>query len=259
MSVGPLLAAAGSTVLLWPRPAVFRRLPRRRSRAWALSGIDPIWAVAAFPLLVGVAVGAATAVSAGLVAATVIGVHRRSVRRAAQDFRDEQVRHALSVMIAEMSVGAPIVHACRVAADELSRDGPSDVAGELARMAARAELGGDPVDGAAAGLDRLAAAWAASAGRGLPMIDLMRSLRADLAVRAEHASRTRAGLAGPRATATVLAMLPLLGIALGQAMGAAPLAVLLRPGVGGILLVIGTGLAVAGVWWTVAITEKVMR
>ncbi|QRY64826.1 type II secretion system F family protein [Gordonia sp. PDNC005] len=217
-----------------------------------------MWAVAGSPLLVGAVAGAAPAVASVLVAATVIGVRRRSVRSAAQELRDAQVRRALSVMIAEMSVGAPIVHACRSASDELSRDGPSDVASELARMAARAELGGDPVDGAA-GLERLAAAWAASAGRGLPMIDLMQSLRADLAARAEHASRTRAGLAGPRATAAVLAMLPLLGVALGQAMGAEPLAVLLRPGVGGILLVIGTALAVAGVWWTAAITEKVMR
>ncbi|MDR2280993.1 MAG: type II secretion system F family protein [Gordonia sp. (in: high G+C Gram-positive bacteria)] len=219
--------------------------------------VDPIWAVAGAPLLVGAGAGAAPAVASVLVAATVIGVRRRSVRRTAQELRDTQVRRALSVMIAEMSVGAPVVHACRSAADEISRDGPSEVARELARMAARAELGGEPVDGSA-GLDRLAAAWAASAGRGLPMIDLMQSLRADLAARAEHASRTRAGLAGPRATATVLAMLPLLGVALGQAMGAEPLAVLLRPGVGGILLVIGTGLAVSGVWWTVAITEKVM-
>ncbi len=258
MSLGPLLAAAGAVVLLWPRPAVLRRLPGQRGLSIDVRAVDPMWAVGVSPLLIGLAVGAAPAVATALVAATVIGVRRRSVRRAAQDVRDSQVRRALSVMIAEMSVGAPIVHACRSASDELSRDGPSDVGSELARMAARAELGGDPVDGAA-GLDRLAAAWAASAGRGLPMIDLMQSLRADLAARAEHASRTRAGLAGTRATATVLAMLPLLGVALGQAMGAEPLAVLLRPGVGGILLVIGTGLAVAGVWWTVAITDKVMR
>ncbi|GEE01458.1 hypothetical protein nbrc107696_19040 [Gordonia spumicola] len=255
MSVAPLLAAVGAAVLLWPRPAVFRRLPATVRRPY---DVDPAWMIAAVPVVALSVAGPAPALAAGLVAATVIGVRRRAARRSAADRRDALVRRALSVMIAEMSVGAPIVHACRSAADELARDGPSAVADELARMAARAELGGDPVDGAA-GLDRLASAWAASSGRGLPMIDLMQSLRADLTARAEHRSRTTAGLAGPRATATVLALLPVLGIGLGQAMGARPLAVLVGPGVGGILLVVGTGLAVAGVWWTIAITDKVLR
>ncbi|ETT28360.1 hypothetical protein RR21198_6032, partial [Rhodococcus rhodochrous ATCC 21198] len=70
-------------------------------------------------------------------------------------------------------------------------------------------------------------------------------------------SRTEAGLAGARATATVLAALPALGVALGQMMGAAPVTVLLGDGLGGVLLVVGTVLACAGLLWTDRIATRV--
>ena len=57
----------------------------------------------------------------------------------------------------------------------------------------------------------------------------------------------------------MLAGLPLLGIALGQATGARPIQVLLGGGLGGMLLVIGTALVAAGMVWTERITDKVVR
>ncbi len=69
--------------------------------------------------------------------------------------------------------------------------------------------------------------------------------------------RTEAGLAGARATATVLAGLPVLGIGLGELMGAAPLQVLFGGGAGGVMLVVGTGLVALGLLWTDKITSKV--
>jgi len=54
-----------------------------------------------------------------------------------------------------------------------------------------------------------------------------------------------------------LAGLPVLGVALGQLMGADPLRILLGGGLGGILLLIGTALGCAGLLWTDAITGKV--
>ena len=50
----------------------------------------------------------------------------------------------------------------------------------------------------------------------------------------------------------------MLGIALGQATGADPLRVLMGEGLGGILLVVGCGLAAAGVVWAERITGKVL-
>ena len=91
------------------------------------------------------------------------------------------------------------------------------------------------------------------------MVALLESLRTDLVQRKDFAARTDAGLAGPRATAMVLAGLPLLGLGLGQLMGAAPLAVLLGTPLGSILLVLGVGLAAAGVLWADAIVAKAKR
>ncbi len=64
---------------------------------------------------------------------------------------------------------------------------------------------------------------------------------------------------GPRATAAVLAGLPVAGIALGQLIGARPLAFLCGVGAGGWLLVIGVLLACAGLMWSDRIAERVLR
>ena len=65
----------------------------------------------------------------------------------------------------------------------------------------------------------------------------------------------RAQLAGPRATATVLTALPALGIALGELVGAGPLAVLRSGVLGQLLVVVGVGLAATGAVWT----ERILR
>jgi len=82
-------------------------------------------------------------------------------------------------------------------------------------------------------------------------------VRRDLTGRSRFRSRTEAGLAGARATAAILAALPLLGIALGQAVGAAPVQLLLGSTAGGLLLVVGTALVCAGLAWSGAITAAV--
>ena len=75
------------------------------------------------------------------------------------------------------------------------------------------------------------------------------------ALRRHHQS-TAAGLQGPQATATVLVCLPIAGIAMGGAMGANSLGFLLGGGLGGILLVIGVGLACGGFAWSRVIIRK---
>ncbi|WP_054053841.1 hypothetical protein [Alloactinosynnema sp. L-07] len=66
-------------------------------------------------------------------------------------------------------------------------------------------------------------------------------------------------MAGPRASALMLALLPLLALALGESMGAAPIAVLTSSPVGQTLLVIGVALVCAGVTWTARLTGKATR
>ena len=63
-------------------------------------------------------------------------------------------------------------------------------------------------------------------------------------------------LAGPRATATVLTALPVLGILLGELVGAGPLQVLRSGVLGQALVVAGVGLAAAGAAWARAVLRS---
>ena len=108
-------------------------------------------------------------------------------------------------------------------------------------------------------LRRLATAWAVADRHGVPLADLLDAVRSDLDNRVRFNRRTSAQLAGPRATATVLAALPALGVMLGEAMGAAPLRVLCGSTFGQFLLVVGVGLICAGLVWSDRISARAVR
>ncbi|MDY6808847.1 MAG: type II secretion system protein F [Actinomycetota bacterium] len=267
----PLLLAAALCVVWWPVTRTEHRLGNLRG-AKARRASMPARVVAVVALPVGLAVGAgvAAALSAALVAAGLLWQWHRTRRVRRRDQETTDLLLALSVMIAELSVGAPPAHACAAAARELhSSHGPSGaVAGGLTAMSGRAELGGDVLDRAPAGQPdlgddaswrRIAVAWQMADRHGLPMIELLESVRSDLLERRQFAARTHAGLAGPRATAAVLAGLPVIGVLLGQLMGAEPLTVLLGSDLGGILLVVGTAMAMAGWMWAQRITDRAAR
>lgn len=67
---------------------------------------------------------------------------------------------------------------------------------------------------------------------------------------AEAHDRRAAALAGPLATARLLAWLPAGGLGVGMLLGADPVGLLLSPGAGTVLLVVGALLALAGHRWT---------
>ena len=265
----PLFATA-LAVLLWPASrAEFRLGELKRSVSLGLTGGGgrrTWWIGFALPAALFVVLGWSAAVVSAMVGALVLrAVRRRRAERAA-DAHTADLLTALSVMIAELEVGAPPPRACAVAAEEVRRRRGADaeIARGLAAMAGRAELGGrvwasEPAASSSVmSWERIGVAWQTSDSYGLPMVELMRSLRSDVLSRRQFHDRTRAGMAGPRATATVLAGLPILGIALGQGIGAHPLTVLFSPGLGGILFVVGTGLAAAGLLWSQRITDKVL-
>lgn len=138
----------------------------------------------------------------------------------------------------------------------------------LGSAAARARLGGSAaaaLEAAAlstqitsAELSRIAKAWHVADTHGLALAELLIAARTDLLGRVRFRGRTDAALAGARASATVLAGLPLLGIALGELMGAGPLQVLGGHSSGGFLLLLGSAFVSGGLLWTDAITRKVL-
>lgn len=161
---------------------------------------------------------------------------------------------ALAVLVAELRAGAHPAAAATAAAI----DAHPAASRAFSAAAAAGRLGGDVpavLRGACPArlrpwLGRLADAWSLADRHGIPLADLLDAVRADTEQWARFATEVQARLAGPRATAAVLAGLPLLGLALGHAMGAAPLRVLGATAAGQVLLVVGTGLGCAGVLWS---------
>ncbi len=184
--------------------------------------------------------------------------HRSRRRREREGARRRAVLgELLDGLVAELLAGAdpaPALHA--VARDlpgletvALAAGRPSgDVAGALA------DLGHAP--GGAAAAD-LAAVWRVGEDTGCalaaPVERLLDTHRAEERVRAEVAAQ----LAGPRATAQLLSLLPLAGIAMGVALGADPIGFLTGTGAGLVCLAAGMTLVVVGRRWTVAVAASV--
>jgi tight adherence protein B len=105
----------------------------------------------------------------------------------------------------------------------------------------------------------MAAVWAASATTGARVADVLDRLAHGFTAEDDSRADLDALAAGPRATATVLCLLPLGGIALATVMGADPLALLLRSALGGLLLAVAALLDVCGVLWVRAVTARALR
>ncbi len=206
-----------------------------------------------------IAAGLPLTVSAGLLGLTVLARRRRSRLRARNRCEGESLAAALEVMTGELRVGSHPVRAFAVAADE----SPGDLGRTLAALAARARLGSD----VAAGLQstalrsslpqywtRVAVCWQLAVDHGLPMAMLMEAARQDIQHRQRFVERVEAGLSGARATATVLACLPALGLLLGQLVGAQPVQFLL--GAGGWVLAGGVALQCSGIVWSDRLTDR---
>jgi tight adherence protein B len=106
----------------------------------------------------------------------------------------------------------------------------------------------DPVLGDA--FVRIAAAVAISARTGCSLAAVAGAAEDDLRARLRLRLELRAATAAPRASAALLAGLPVLGLAMGSGIGADPWGVLTGTGVGQILLVAGVGLEAAGLAWS---------
>ncbi|WP_207547277.1 type II secretion system F family protein, partial [Mycobacterium talmoniae] len=204
----------------------------------------------------------------GLLAAAVAGLtaagrcRRRGRIRCGRD-ETRALASAVEVLVGELGVGAQPVRAVAVAAAETETP---EVGAALRGVAARARLGADVPAGLrgmaatstlAAHWERLAVCWQLAERHGLAMATLLRAAQRDLAERQRFSTAVTASLAGARATAAILAALPVLGVLLGQLIGAAPLRFLLGGHVGGGLLVAGVTLTCAGLLWSDRITDRV--
>lgn len=188
--------------------------------------------------------------AAAIACATAIHTLVRSQRKKAATLRLEATATYLGHLVAALRAGSTVADASARAVNQLPDATPAELTRELERAAAHLRRGGNGASILAEShLDELrdvGALWGLSARLGIPMADLLESARSRIDNALRHRQATNAALAGPRATAVVLSVLPLAGILMGQAMGARPIALLTGGGFGSLLLLGGTALVCAG-------------
>lgn len=244
-------AAALALALLLPAPS---RLPRasRRRRGLLVLALPAILVVAGSPRLAVLFV-----LALGLAGGAVRRVGRaRQVRQAA--VHRARVVELCDALHAELAAGQSAEQALGRAAEDWPLVGPA------ARAAA---TGGDvtlalrdlaAVPGAGA-LRIVAAAWLVAHRTGHGLADALGRVGDDLRA-AEQTQRIVAGeLASARATARLLAGLPLVALAMGAGAGAAPWAFLLGSPAGLACLVLGLCLGYAGLAWVDALAADIDR
>ncbi len=256
-SAAIVLAVAMLVLPSSPRLRLTRTDRDRKITAQRLAGLAALCFGAVSALLL----SPATVVAVGVVVATLSLRRRRRRRRSRGADESRELETAIDVLVGELRVGAHPAAAFAVAASETA--GP--VADACRAVAARARLGAD----VAAGLrgvaetsvlqdswDRLAVCWQLATDHGLAMSALMRAAQCDIAERQRFSSQVNSAMAGARATATILAGLPLLAVLMGQTIGAHPVAFLIGGHLGGWLLLVGLTLICVGLLWSDRITER---
>ncbi len=251
MTAGALLLAAA--LLIAPASPRRRLAPPQASPARRRTTVGVVAATATAVLAF--VVPPAVVLAGVVVAATVTWRSRRSAMARRRAEEAAALQGGLDVLIGELRAGAHPVAAFDVAAHEVT--GPVAVA--LRGVAARARLGADVsagllavarVSSLPAHWERLSVCWSLAQTRGLAIVTLMRTAQRDIVERERFASHVAAGMAGARTTAAVLAGLPLLGIGLGELIGADPVRFLVSDELGGWLLVLGAALACGGLVWS---------
>ncbi|MEU9094066.1 type II secretion system F family protein [Streptomyces sp. NPDC087901] len=106
------------------------------------------------------------------------------------------------------------------------------------------------------GLAGVAACWRVAADGGAGLAAGLDRLEGALRAERRRREELRAQLAGAWSTVTVLALLPVLGLGLGAALGADPLGVLLHSPAGLVCLVMGASLEAVGLVWATRIVRK---
>lgn len=251
--------AAGVLVAL-PQPGALRlrelHAPARRVGVSPVGRSSPLLLVVPAGVVLGPVAAALTALAVLLAGRWSRG---RSAARAAGVER-AGATEACGVLASELRSGRDPAEALAAAAGVAA--GPSQ--GALAAAAAAARLGGD-VQGALAtscgsavphALRALGACWAVCASSGSGLATAVERLEEALRAEQEQRRAVDAELAGPRATAGLLAVLPAVGLLMAAGLGADPLHVLLGTPFGLVCLVLGLGLDGLGVLWTGRLVQR---
>lgn len=202
----------------------------------------------------------ATLVLAGPIAATVaalvVGVLARSYARGAAAKAQAQVWAAASRSISGLAAELRAGRSPTEALEAVAGSAPAPVATPLLAAARAARLGADPAaalaDHAARvpAMEQLAACWRVATRTGAGLAEVADALAADLQATQRRRGDLAVEVSASRASAKLLACLPLVGLALGASLGARPLDFLLHTPLGVAVLAVGLAFEVAGLLWT---------
>ena len=203
-----------------------------------------------------------------LTAALVWALPRTGRRRLAGLFptvpRQRIPRPSLRAFLDRRNEGAErrraVVLLCRVMAAELRAGQPPEVALRVAVLEA-GPLVGEVTDAGSLrraaerdedlwALAYLAACWEVAAETGAGLAGVVDALAVSLTEREEQRDEVSARTAGPRTTALVLSVLPLVGMAMSAGLGGSPLVFLFTTPLGLLCLGLGVLLDLVGAWWT---------
>ncbi len=252
MTLVPMMLAS-TAAWVWLRPV----RARRAAPDGGSSPARPIWlavpvVVAAWllpPSLTGVVV------ILGLAGLSLLALWRRRRLRSAAEAVAGEVAEACARLAAQLSAGRPPGAALADAADECRVLAPAaeafvlgaDVPAALRRAASAPGAGQ---------LRLLAAAWQVShrtgAGLALALAQLAESLREERATQ----RLVDGELASARATARLVAALPVAALAMGSGAGGDPWSFLATTPIGLACLAAGLALALLGLWWIEALCAE---
>lgn len=191
---------------------------------------------------------------------SVTGAWQRHRDRRAATVRARVVADVCAAVAAELHAGRGLDEALRVSVEWAASPCPlgltaavraSETGGDVAAALARGA--GEP---GAEGLAAVAACWAAARASGSGLAAALGRLALALRAEQEHRRDVAAQLAGPRASARILFLLPAFGLLLGQLLGAAPARFLLASPAGLLCAVAGLGLDVVGLVWTTHLVRQ---
>ncbi|WP_245738019.1 type II secretion system F family protein [Streptomyces sparsogenes] len=189
---------------------------------------------------------------AGAAAVPVVGRWRRG-----REHDRERERRAAAVIELCGAVAGEL-RAGRQPVEALLATPPGHIGERWGLVSAAARFGGDVPEAlrraarspGAEGLIGVAACWQVAVDEGAGLAAGLDRVAGALRAERDQRQKLRSQLAGPRATAVVLALLPAIGLLMGTALGADPLRVLLHTPAGLGCLLAGCLLEWAGYAWT---------
>ena len=258
-----MLLVAGFTMaavlVRWALPSeAARRMARLSARKVVTRRCDPALLIGAAVVVGFVIDGPLLALLASVAGLLVRRQHGRAVLRRAAQQESSRAVEACAALSAELTAGRSPAEALTVAAG-LSV-GP--FATGLALAAAAERLGGDAPGALARAattsavprlLSSLAACWEVCSVTGAGLARAVEQVAGAARADNDRLREVEAELAGPRATAQLLAVLPVGGLLMAAGLGADPLHQLFHTRIGVVCTVVGVGLELLGLAWTARI------